>query len=186
MFYKLKITLTGIRPPIWRRVILPDNATLDDLHSIIRVCFGWDGSHCHAFRINGRVHGPFSTFGYDDRKTDADPYIELRELICRPKTKFHYRYDFGDEWLHEIILEAVVPENTAPCVVACLKGARACPPDDTGGIYRYAYLIECLKRKEGEEYIEARDWLGEDFDPEAFDLDGINKCLAHACRNWVP
>ena len=46
---QLKVALAHVRPPIWRRVLLPATATLGDLHEVIQVLFGWDGDHLRVF-----------------------------------------------------------------------------------------------------------------------------------------
>jgi hypothetical protein len=50
--YQLKITLTRVRPPVWRRVRVPATATLDELHRVIQIAFDWDDDHLHVFAVS--------------------------------------------------------------------------------------------------------------------------------------
>ncbi len=61
----------------------------------------------------------------------------------------------------------------------CLAGEWACPPEDCGGTWDYEELMEIRKNKNHPEYEERIiDWLGEDFDPEHFDIEEVNKLLS--------
>ncbi len=130
--YTLKITLKGIHPPIWRRVLVPDTITLADLHHIIQAAMGWYDEHLHEFTA-GRTHygipdgedGWFSSFIVDERRTRlCDLAREVRRLS--------YSYDFGDGWEHQILIEKVLPPDPTLQTPVCLKGKRACPPEISG------------------------------------------------------
>jgi hypothetical protein len=103
--------------------------------------------------------------------------VKLSEVYHGPKTKFMYEYDFGDSWEHEILFEKEMPAEPGSHYPVCLEGERACPPEDCGGVWGYADLLKVIKNPEHEEYEEMMEWVGEDFDPEAFDLDEINSAL---------
>ena len=51
MAYQLKITLESVEPPIWRRVVVPSEFTLYDLHRVVQIAMGWEDSHLHDFTI---------------------------------------------------------------------------------------------------------------------------------------
>ncbi|MBN2501081.1 MAG: plasmid pRiA4b ORF-3 family protein, partial [Anaerolineales bacterium] len=87
-----------------------------------------------------------------------------------------YEYDFGDGWEHIILLEKILPFDPQQDYPICIKGKRACPPEDVGGVWGYEYFIETQdpQHPEHERYIE---WYGEPFDSEVFDIDKINKKL---------
>jgi hypothetical protein len=90
-----------------------------------------------------------------------------------------YDYDFGDGWEHLIEVEAEVPnENVTVHVPRCLGGEPACPPDDCGGPHGYAHFVEAIRDSEHEEHNDYVQWLGGAFDPEAFDLGGVNRTLS--------
>ena len=171
--YQIKVTLKDSKPPIWRRIQVTSNTTLNNLHLILQEVMGWEGYHLHQF-IVGQTY-----FGEPDPDFDAedDSKVKLSQIVQREKQKFTYEYDFGDDWLHEILVEKILPPEPGVHYPLCLKGKRACPPEDCGGVWGYGDLLETIKDPGNEEYEEMMDWLGGDFDPEAFDLDYINQRL---------
>ncbi|RPJ08583.1 MAG: plasmid pRiA4b ORF-3 family protein, partial [Deltaproteobacteria bacterium] len=87
-------------------------------------------------------------------------------------------YDFGDSWMHRIKVEKILgQESSAGDAVKCIDGARACPPEDCGGVWGYEDMLQVLKDPKHEEYESALEWLGGDFDPEGFDMEATNKAL---------
>lgn len=54
---------------------------------------------------------------------------------------------------------------------------RRCPPEDSGGIWGYAGLLEAMGNPEHPEHATMLEWLGGPIDPEAFDLGAINRRL---------
>lgn len=98
---QFKVQLRYIRPPIWRRVVLPDNATLGDLHAVIQTTMGWYNSHMHSFRIGGVYYTSRSASQMEDMDMENEERVPLAEVVTRAKQKFIYEYDFGDSWEHE-------------------------------------------------------------------------------------
>jgi len=95
-----------------------------------------------------------------------------------PGFRFEYEYDFGDSWEHEITVEKILPPDAAAVTVAlCLDGARACPPEDCGGVWGYANLLKILKNRKHPEHRSMREWLGRPLDAKAFDSAKINTWL---------
>ena len=140
---QLKITLRYIRPPIWRRLLVADTFTLGNLHHLIQCAMGWGGGHMHEFRMPPRGFGPpLRTFGHEGEDEDA---TLLREVLVRKRQVLLYEYDFGDGWLHEVLVEQIVPLDPSGHYPVCLAGARACPPDDCGGVPGYGQLLEALR-----------------------------------------
>ncbi len=176
--YILKISLKGIRPPIWRRLQVPDNTTLKDLHDIFQTAMGWENYHLHSFKIKGLFYAepdPNSWMEFRDEATAT-----MGEVIGKEKLRFTYEYDFGDSWEHQVIVEKIVPISDLNegewNTVKCLKGKRACPPEDCGGIWGYEDILRALEDPENPRYQDLIEWVG-DFDPEEFDLDEINRKL---------
>jgi hypothetical protein len=85
-----------------------------------------------------------------------------------------YEYDFGDSWEHVIKVEKILPAMPGVRIPLCLAGKRACPPEDCGGAWGYEHLLEVLRDPAHEEHNEMLEWLGGEFDPEAFDIDATN------------
>jgi hypothetical protein len=171
--YQLKITLRGSRPPIWRRVQVSSDVTLAKLHKIIQVAMGWGEEHLHVFDVGGISYGePDPELEFENERR-----IRLNEVAPREKSKFRYEYDFGDSWEHEILVEKRLPAEPGVHYPRCIKGIRACPPEDCGGVWGYANLLETIQDPTNPEYEDMREWVGEDFDPEAFDLEAANHAL---------
>ncbi len=163
---QLKITLRYLTPPIWRRVVVPDSYTLADLHSVIQTAMGWMGGHMHVFRKARQGFGP---------QEELPQSAALQRVVQRKGQKILYEYDFGDGWLHEILVEKIVPLDTNGVYPICVDGARACPPEDCGGPPGYAHLLEAF-RNPTVENEELRGWAGGNLDPEAFDANAVNRC----------
>jgi hypothetical protein len=182
---QLKVTLACIEPPIWRRIVLPDNFTLGHLHDAIQATFGWEEHHMHQFWFGkGRDRVLFTktkAFEIDDAE-DEDITL-LSQVITRRRQVFRYEYDFGDDWVHEVLVEDFIPFEPKAHYPLCLDGARNGPPEDCGGAYGYCGIVEELEAhgltREGEPTIE---WLGK-YDPETFDLEAVNKRLSK-WRKW--
>jgi Plasmid pRiA4b ORF-3-like protein len=101
----------------------------------------------------------------------------LAEIASSPKTKFIYEYDFGDSWEHEVLIEKILPPETGVRYPNCLTGKHACPPEDCGGVWGYAGLLETIQDSHHPDHEEMLEWVGGSFDPEAFDLDTVNREL---------
>lgn len=173
--YQLKIALDEIRPPIWRRIQVKSDMTRFHLHRIIQAIMGWDGYHLHQFRFGNilyRVPHP-----HDFCKVIDERNVKLSQVITQEKARFVYEYDFGDSWEHKILVEKILPLEADKSHPVCLKGKRACPPEDCGGSYGYYRFLEKIQDPEHPEHKEMLDWVGCDFDPEYFDIDVINAVL---------
>jgi Plasmid pRiA4b ORF-3-like protein len=174
----LKVTLGGIKPPIWRRILMPGTRTLFDLHMAIQVTMGWMDSHLHAFDIGGRQYGDRATT--DDVANEA--HQTLNGLVKSGVSRFCYTYDFGDDWEHDVLIEKAPSANAARAYPACVAGKRNCPPEDCGGAWGYAELLAALADPAHPRHEEQREWIGEDFDPEAFSVPKADAILAAAFR----
>ncbi len=173
---RLKITLKGSKPPIWRRLLIPAAMRLDQLHCILQVAMGWEGGHLHAFDIGGRSFG--DPHEADDVSNEArmTPGGVWRSGVRR----FTYTYDFGDDWEHAIDIEGVEKPATGQQYPACTSGKRNCPPEDCGGIYGYMESLSVIADPAHPNYENTIELFGEDFDPEAFSVDELNARLISA------
>ena len=113
----------------------------------------------------------------------APPQNGSNQVAPRKGDRLSYTYDFGDNWEHTILVEAITSPEPGIAYPRCLTGRRACPPEDCGGIGGYDYLIEILTDPEDEEHEDRLEWLGLDsadqFDPEAFDPAQANTALVN-------
>lgn len=176
--YQLKITLKDLAPPVWRRVQVSSRMLLGDFHSLIQIAMGWENSHMHQFKAGNIYYGSRYPDDFDGTpETKDENKITLGEVLTKSRAKLVYEYDFGDSWEHEIILEKILPPEQGVKYPTCLDGKRACPPEDCGGVWGYANLLEVIDDPEHSEHEEMLEWLGEEFDPEAFSVEAVNKAL---------
>ena len=168
---RLKITLERFRPAIWRRVEVDDDLSFGELHRVIQVAMGWDDAHLHEFRVAGlRIATPVDSDGmFGDGPALPEGTAMLGAWLSGQR-KFRYRYDFGDDWWHGIAIEKRLPVDPVAPRAVLLAGKGACPPEDCGGVCGYADLIATWSDPAAEDHASVREWLGDDFDPNAFDL----------------
>jgi hypothetical protein len=101
----------------------------------------------------------------------------LSTAFSGQKSRFVYEYDFGDSWEHGIVIEKILPPETGVKYPRCIAGKRACPPEDVGGVWGYAEFLEAIRDPAHEDHAASLEWVGEEFDPEAFLLEEINQEL---------
>ncbi len=172
--YQLKITLVESNPEIYRKIIVNPDVLLVDLHRIIQTTMGWTNSHLHQFSDGNYDYAP-KEFEVECSKNSRT--VKLNKLLKKEKERIIYEYDFGDGWVHEIILEKIFEEDEKNQVPRCIEGKRNCPPEDCGGIWGYEDLLNVISDKKHEDYKDMMRWLGGKFDPEEFNINAINKEL---------
>ena len=177
---QIKSTLQGIRPPIWRRIQIPASETFWGLHCAIQDAMGWDDMHLHSFRARHRKYGDIEIrVPWDGEENEEfldflpDWECKIRDCLRKAKDQCLYKYDFGDGWKHIVELEKILPAEPDVSYPVCVTGRRACPPEDCGGVWGYMRLLEALKNPENVQHKELLEWLGDRFDPEAFDPDAV-------------
>ena len=176
--HQLKITLRHTHPPVWRRVQVSSAASLALLHKVLQRVFAWTDSHLHEFEAGRRRFGPPRLdLGWGEGVED-ERLVTLGGVAPRKGAKLLYRYDFGDDWQHDIVVDEILPADPAAHSPHCLDGARAAPPEDCGGPFGYAELLEALADPTRSEHAERLEWIGDRFDPGAFDLAATNRALA--------
>jgi hypothetical protein len=164
--YQLKVTLSEIDPPVWRRVLVPGGYSLDRVHRVIQYAMGWQDMHLHSFDIEGQQYGEPDPVGELVLRDELD--IRL-DAVASKGDVFRYTYDFGDWWEHEVTVEDVFTAEPDERYPMCVAGERACPPEDVGGALGYGELLEALADPDHPEHEEMRGWLGRELDPEHFD-----------------
>ena len=182
---QLKITLRNLDPDIWRRVTVPHDINLHDLHHVIQAAMPWTNSHLHSFHDGKKYYqqnfddSPFG--GLDDPGSIDESNYRLCDLCPAEGARLLYTYDFGDDWEHDILLEKLTPADKRPARAEVIAGEHACPPDDCGGVPGYCDLVEILLDPKHPEHAERREWLGlkkgEKFDPYFYDLAAANNKL---------
>jgi hypothetical protein len=173
--YRILVTLDGIAPAIWRRILVPPAVTLRRFHDIVQAAMGWADCHRYRFQQDGREFGrpaPMADYLEDDLR------FTLKYLLIKAGDSMGYEYDFRDSWRHTVLLEEIIPRTQSLSQTRCIDGARACPPEDCGGVQGYLNLLEALHDPFHPRHVEMLMWAGRDFDPQAFDLAAVNRALA--------
>lgn len=184
-----RIQLDGItKPPVWRKLAVPDHLSFLDFHEVIQAAFGW--TNTHLFQFSEKGYGCYPIYGSADLNDgfyEADEFVDagtaaLSTVFTGEGRKFVHIYDFGDNWHHLITLEKISEETAQkPGLTA---GEGACPPEDCGGVPGYEQLKETLKDPSDPEYEGLREWLGleegEEWDPAAFDLEEAQQAVDQA------
>lgn len=198
--YKIKIELTGSKPLIWRRVLVPEEITFERLHDVIQFAMGWGNDHLYDFNLKEeklRITSDeevIKEFEYYSKlklteKNDPNGYIRKR-LEIKPKLSskvkidkylikeknIEYVYDFGDYWKHNITLEEII-EDYEYAYPMCIEGEGACPPEDVGGIYGYAEFLEIIKDEAHPQHEELKQWA-EEVGYEDFNMEETNYSMA--------
>ena len=179
--YQFKITLQGIRPPIWRRIHVPETYSFWDLHVAIQDAMGWEDYHLHQFTITDpstdmKVEIGIPAEGFDvvlDMENLPGWKQKIAEWFSTENSVAEYTYDFGDNWEHNVKLEKILPKEVEATYPRCIGGKRACPPEDCGGVWGYEEMLDIVADKTHEDYEETIEWLGDDFDQEHFDVNEI-------------
>ena len=161
--YTIKVFLYEVEPLIWRRFTMPASATFADLHQVVQKAMGWNDEQSHQFR-HGKGKALTSVIGNTQEQiAPGDTFKDEKEVVLsgfvgrrRLPLRLLYRYDFFDDWTHELVIEE--KEESDAQAPQLLGGERACPPEDCGGSFGYR---ECSNGFD--------EWMDDDYDPEAFD-----------------
>ncbi|GAA2026561.1 plasmid pRiA4b ORF-3 family protein [Nocardiopsis rhodophaea] len=189
--YRVRVEISGTKPPLWRRLELASDLFLNEVHDILQTVFGWQDYHLHRF-----ASGP-GYFGGDDEcylcpfEVDEDEVgvpedqVRLDEVLSGVGDCLFYVYDFGDHWEHVLTLQAVLPRAEEAPRAVCTAGKRPAPTEDCGGVWGYEFLVAATDPghpHHAEALAEYRDAYGEESDPRGFaptqfDMDATNASL---------
>ncbi|WP_372412125.1 plasmid pRiA4b ORF-3 family protein [Streptomyces luteireticuli] len=154
--FQVKVSLAHIRPPVWRRLLVPADVPLGRLHQVIQAAMGWEDCHMHAFETpQGDFGRPDTELGYKDERK-----VPLHVVASAVGDKIGYTYDFGDDWVHHVQIEKILSRVPGTVYPRCLTGRRACPPEGCGGPWGYGEFLAAIT------------------DPDHSDLVEINQLLA--------
>ena len=175
--YILHISITFSDPLIWRRVQVPGNFTLAQLHDVIQLSMGWSDAHMHQFMIGKISYEPTmkSNRPRESKRFDEHKY-KLHTLEEGMQFMFTYLYDAGEGWEHVIQLDEIVPPARELKHPILLSGERACPPEVVGDIHEYQKLITDLETPGSNDQNSLYELTGRpDFAPAFFDLQAAKK-----------
>jgi Plasmid pRiA4b ORF-3-like protein len=122
--YQIKVTLLGTDPPIWRRLLVPADLTLEHLHHVLQVAMGWEDCHMHEFRIGQQRFGTPDPMerAFGGSHTASERTAPLFSVLGRAGIKAVYTYDLGDSWDHRIAVEKRLPPEPGRAYPVCLAG----------------------------------------------------------------
>ncbi len=193
--YTLRVTLKGIKPPIYRKFIVPSNITLRHLSELLLELMGWEDEHLNQFRNGNNYYAP--AYQREDempimfgaaQNFNQEEYT-LSDLLSEKGKSIEWEYDFGDSWCHEVKLSSIGEYDQDEPIISFVKGERACPPEDCGGIWGYQELLDIYAKKKSRKRLDAEEkerleWFGldKDFDPEEFDTDFAQEICESFCE----
>jgi hypothetical protein len=184
--YVVRIDLLGIKPPIWRRLVVSSDLTMAQFHVVIQSVFGWFDGHLHAFDLWSPERGMYLDrllTRYDTEEESevglAEGDVRLNQVLREPGDKVEYTYDFGDDWRHRVRLEKVEEWTPDAPLARCLTGRRARPPEDCGGPPGFEEFLLGAASTDWDAVEPDGDWewTMAEFDAEEFELDDINDRL---------
>jgi len=173
LVFEMKVTIRGVRPPIWRRLRVTGDTLLWSLHGILQAVMGWDDEHPHRFLIGGTYYGDPSLSTSVLEVFDEES-VRLDQVISAERDKFLYEYGSGIGWDHEILVERIFSRENGEIYPICLDGNRACPPEHCAGPSKYREFLKELKDRSGPGRGNGPGIGRVDFNPEEFDTEETN------------
>lgn len=166
--YRIRVDLDHAKPPIWRRLELRSDLTLDEVHDVLQTAYGWFDCHLHRFALGGSVWDldseaflcPYDAEEGGTGEGVPASSVRLDETLAEPGDTLRYVYDYGDSWELTLRLERVLPREEGAPAAVCVGGRRAAPPEDSGGWVDAESLGQVLD------------------DPAYFDVEEVNDALA--------
>ena len=178
--YRLRVTLRDVDPAVWRLIEVRGDTTLPSLHRILQLAMGWENRHLHLFKVGSVLYGaPDPDF---DLEITNEKGVLLSEIAFAGKQRFTYEYDLGDDWAHDIVVEAVEPPDAELGYPRFLDGQNACPPEDVGGPLGYEAFLESFNDSMHENHREMVRWIGGRFSAHVIDAERIEAAFAHFAR----
>jgi Plasmid pRiA4b ORF-3-like protein len=184
---RLKITLDHVEPAVVRRLEVPFDIKLSDLHLVIQAAMPWWNYHLYEFRARNQRWGlPDPDFNWPGMpRVLPAKGTSLAELIATTGVKtFTYVYDFGDDWEHKVKIEKTCEPAPGAAYPRLIEASGRCPPEDVGGPWGYAEYVEAMADSNHERHAEMVEWHGPDFDPNVVDVPSIEKELAKLAKRW--
>lgn len=175
--YQIRVMLHGHQPAIWRSLVVPGEVNMGMLHRILQAAMDWSGTQGHYF-IAGNVKYSDSKAEIEHSEAVDESGASLCEVAPRERDSFTYLYNPGADWECQILVEKVSDRaEKFPGYPVCLDGEAAFPPEDCGGIEGYKCMLDAMNDPDGGDDGDLSGWGTEPFDPEAFDLEEINRRL---------
>jgi hypothetical protein len=182
--YQFRIVLKGTKPPIWRRIQVPDNYSFENLHVAIQNVMDWEvyAGSSYNFQVINPSTGLIETigclsFGFSRFAGINEPVIRIADYFSPRNTKASYRSQHETRWSFSIEFEKVLSAYKFEIYPICVKGKRASPPEDCGGVDKYQEMLETINEsnslRDGKASKLYQSFFEDDFDPEYFDPDNV-------------
>lgn len=178
-----------LETPCYRRIVIPLDCSFSQFHIALQTLFCWQNYHLHNFwletypdgRLKETLVGSPREDEYEGETTCPDSDVVLSEVFPERK-KIIYNYDFGDDWIHEIVLAEMV-EDYRYNYPQCLMAMGDAPPEDVGGPSGYADFLHILSDPKDPEYDCTKRWAdGMRWLP--FDMEMTNRRLKYCLRHY--
>lgn len=187
---KLKIHLE--HTDIYRIVLVPSVINMLQLHLVCQEAMGWSMAHLFQFsdkKVNQNIiaglpefEEGFGFFGsVKEQKANEVKLSDFHDI--NSGKSFWYWYDFGDDWWHKISFQKPSKKDLELFMgqPLCVKGEKACPPENIGGISGYKHFLEILSKNIQADKDDILDFYmieDENMYPDEFDLELTNEFLA--------
>jgi hypothetical protein len=171
------VTLLDVKPPIWRRLLIPADLFLHDFHKVLQTAMGWENQHLHYFRKGERLFGIADDEWSDNKRFQDYTTVRVVDLLRNAGAEMEYHYDMGDHWRHRIVMEKELEPDPIEYYPLCAGGARGCPPENCGGAHGYMEMVSAVRNPASSQHRFFKAMLPQGFDPEYFDVEEINDFL---------
>ncbi|MFN6944780.1 MAG: plasmid pRiA4b ORF-3 family protein [Cytophagaceae bacterium] len=167
---KLKINLEEMPYEISRKILVPHDINMMQLHYVIQLAMGWTFSHLFQFCDKKWKSSIIASYGlendydvFDVEETPADQ-VKLKSAFLEKGLgkPFWYWYDFGDDWWHKITFLKAGKKDIAEFEGApkCVEAIGLCPPEDVGGSTGYDHFLEIINDANHPDHKDFRIWAG--------------------------
>lgn len=168
---QMKVYIKGIHPPIWRRLLVSENITLDDLHLIIQAAFGWSNLAYYSFMDGYNYYSRPVEWGINEDIDSTE--TRLFDIMLYEGKNFRYSYSMGVEWDLRIHIEKIFKHEPSMKLPACIAGRRN-SPDENWDPMEYNDIINEINDPRNRDVAWYRSYDPEKFDLEATDISVKN------------
>jgi len=184
----LMIKLELEKNTVWRRIITPEDINFLQLHEILQIAFDWKDYHLYEFNVLDQKGKSISNVisereeVYDlseECPIQIDSETKLKQYL-RKDQRIQYCYDYGDNWLHEIVVLGIIPDYDKNYPI-CVLGEGDAPPEDVGGAIGYNDVLEIVADPQNDDYETTQNWAKNQM-YKHFDIEVINRRLKNLLR----
>jgi Plasmid pRiA4b ORF-3-like protein len=182
---RLRVEIDEVAPAVVRRVEVPLDIRLDDLHFVLQIAIGWQNCHPFEFRVVGPAEEKrWGLVDRDDPESSPLPAesATLAELLAGGRKVFHYDYVYGEDWTHTIEVEAIAAASADTRYPRLVSAQGRCPPADIGGTMGYETYLRAIADPLHLNHEGMREWDDPDFDPHVVDEAALRANLANLSK----